>query len=398
MPASMLHMEGRKGRSSQGSPAVFSPPLSWLDAAWERLQSLSLTSLSPEHAQVLEAAVAALALAKRLTTLRIANRDALDPLMLSELLTLAQARMPCLRQLFLAVTVAQVMPAFGRLQHLHMQAAVYDDVVMASLLHLPELRTLCLEAPRPEDPHSVSAQMGMLNLTAMQQLEQLSLLRVEASRVLVTGSCRIHIGFRLAAVSIDSWARNGAHHVTLNCMSATSDELTSFAERAVFADSLQALSIKAERLGSPSMPFLLKDLLFSHQITSLSLLVQCCLVVSIPCCMPLERLLVTAQNLSLTFEDLGRFAGKIDHLGVWMHDMECPPIFQVLHGLLLARGLRLLHGENMRWSSHAFIQGCDYDFDIMGLWPTDHTMCECRACWSCLKRRGVVEVNKYGVG
>ena len=401
MPVSMLHMEGRKGRASQGAPAVFSPPLSWLDTAWERLQSLSLARLTPEHAQSLEAAVAALALAQRLTTLRIAHRHALDPLMLSGLLTLALTRMPCLRQLYLVVTVAPDMPAFGRLRHLHMQAAVYSDVVVASLLHLPELKTVCLESPRPGEPHSVSAQMGMLNLTTLQQLQRVSLLRVEPSRVRVVESCKVHMTFTLSAVSFASWACIGAHHVTLNCMSASDDDLSGLAaemQRAVFPDSLRSFSIKAERLGSPSLPFLFKGQAFSHQITSLTLLVQRGLLVTIPCCMPLERLLIAAQNLSLDFEELGRFAGKIEHLGVWMHDMECPHVFQAMHALLLARGLHLVHGESMRWSCHAYIHGCEYDFDILGMWPIDDTMCECKACWSCLKRRGVVEVNKYGVG
>ena len=402
MPVSMLHVEARKGRATHGErAAAFSPPLSWLGAAWERLQALSLARLSPEHASALEAAFTAFAAARRLTTLRIAHRHELDAaLMLSGLLALITARVPCLRQLFMATAMAPTMPAFERLQHLHMQAAVYDEVFVASLLHLRALRTLCLEAPMPCAPQGVSVQMGALKLQMLRQLQHLSLLRVEPARVLVVEPCRVHIRFTLATVSFASWARIGAHHVTLDCMSAADDELSSLAEgmeQAVFADSLHSLSVTAARLGSLLSPFVLNGPVFS-QIRSLTLLSQSALVVSIPCCMRLERLLITAQRLSLEFEDLGRFAGRIHHLGVWMHDLECLNIFQVMHGLLLPRNLHLVHGENMRWGSHAYICGCDYDFDIIGFWPIDHTMCSCTACWSCLKRRGIVAVDKYGVG
>ena len=400
MPVSMLHMEARMGSAARGAPAAFSPPLSWLSAAWERLRALSLAGLSPKHARMLEAAMMALAATRCLTTLRIAHFDAFHPVMLSGLLALVQARMPCLRQLYLAVALSPVMPAFERLQHLHMQATAYDDVFVASLLRLPKLRTLCLESPDQCGPRSVSVQMGTLNLETMRQVQHLSLLRVEPSRVRVVGSCSVHVTFTLAAASFTSWARVGARHVTLDCMSATCDEVSRLSrdmQQAVFSGGLQSLSIRAERLGSSSLPFGLKGPVFS-QITSLTLLAQFGLAVSIPRCMPLRRLLIAAPNPSLEFEDVSRFAGRIEHLGVWMHDIECPPYFQEMHGLLLARGLQLVHGENLRWNSHAFIQGCDYDPHIPGAWPVDHTMCDCTACWSCLKRRGIVEVNKYGVG
>ena len=274
--------------------------------------------------------------------------------------------MPRLRQLFIAVPVAPVMPAFGHLQHLHVQAAVYNDVTVTSLLHMPELKTLCLESLRADGPHSMPAQIDVLNLQTLRQLQHLSLLRVELGRVLVVESCRVHVTSPLQTVLSGSWAGIGAHHITVDCMSAACDQLSEIAEemqQAVIAGSLQSFSIVAERLGFPSLPFIVRGPVFS-QITSLTLRMQCALVVTIPSCMPLERLLIAAPNLPLAFEDLSRFVGRVHHLGVWMHDIECLPLFDEMHGVLSARGLQLVFGENLRWSSHAYIHGCDYDFDI----------------------------------
>ena len=85
----MLHMEARKGSACERGSAAFSPPLSWLSAAWQRLQSLSLGRLSSEHAQSLEAAFAGFAAAQRLTTLRIGHWYGHDALPLSGLLAVA---------------------------------------------------------------------------------------------------------------------------------------------------------------------------------------------------------------------------------------------------------------------------------------------------------------------